>query len=311
MKILLKKVYLKIYFLIFNSLTELKKKIRIYFIQKKILNQIEKGYLNVFLNSDWLGLGARIVKTIELLNFAELKKIELNIKYGYKEKYDSDYFRFLFHFKTNRKYHNKKYIQIEDSNEIVKNINLNNLLSIDKAYSLFEKHLVFEQSILSEVDAYCKDNFINYKVLGVHYRGTDKSGEAPRFNEDMLITEIENCLINNSFDKVFISTDEQKILEIISNRFKNIDVIFRADALRSDNGDQFHRKPANSKEIVNRDAIANILILSRTHFLLKTASIMSDCCFIFNPELQYKILSMPHNDDLTWWPASELKNKVS
>ena len=306
---LLKKVYLKIYFFIFNSFTEIKKNIRIFFVQKKTLKQIEKGYLNVFLNSDWLGLGARIVKTIELLNFAELKRIELNIKYGYKEKYNSDYFHFLFHFKTTKKHQNKKYIRIEDSNEIVKNINLNNLLSIEKANGLFEKYLEFDQSILSEVDTYCKENFINSKVLGVHYRGTDKSGEAPRFNEDMLIAEIEDCLVNNSFDKVFISTDEQKTLEKISNRFKNIDVIFRADVLRSDNGDQFHRKPANSKEIVNRDAIANILILSKTHFLLKTASIMSDCCFIFNPELEYKILSMPHNDDLTWWPASELNPK--
>jgi prolyl oligopeptidase PreP (S9A serine peptidase family) len=306
MKILVKKAYLKIYFFILNNLTYAIKYVKIFLIRKNAIKQVKKGYLNVYLNSDWLGLGARIVKTMELLNYTESKNIELNIKYGYKEINAIDYFKFLFHFKKNKAFKNEKFIEINDTSDLFKNVDLNKLLTINRANELFDRHLKIDQTILTEVDDYVMRNFKDTRVLGVHYRGTDKVGEAPRFSEDLLILEIERYLHKYSFNKVFISTDEQKVLEKLTNRFGNVNVLFRQDVFRSNDGDQIHRKLANPKEIINRDAITNILLLSRTDFLIKTASIMSDCCFIVNPKLKCKVLNAPHNDELTWWPAREI-----
>jgi hypothetical protein len=84
-------------------------------------------------------------------------------------------------------------------------------------------------------------------------------------------------------------------------------VIYRKDILRSTDGNQFHRIKENSKSLINRDAIVNCLLLSDCNFLLKTASILSDCSVVFNPTIRVKVISFPHSRELTWWPATEIK----
>ena len=290
-----------------NAHVGLKSNYRHYSNPRRVSKQIQKGYLNIILDSDWLGLGARIVKTIELLHYANLNKVELNIEYGYKEKVDGLYFLKLFQPKRQHFFCAEKYIRIEDTTEINRRLNLNELLNIVDAHREFNVFYRLSDSVLAELEVFIRDNFINDKVLGVHYRGTDKLGEAPRLKEDNLILEIRSCL-DYGFSKIFVSTDETAILNRIKLEFTDIPVIYRNDAFRSLDGSQFHRKIGNDKNLINHDALMNILILSKSDFLLKTASIMSDCCFIFNPNLSFKLLSTPHNSNLTWWPASELIN---
>ena len=305
---LLKKPILKVYFLIFNTRNLIKKTIRHVFNPIKVSRQLRKGYLNIYLDSDWLGFGARLVKTLELLNFAKINSVEFNIEFGYKDKKKSKYFSQLFLPVSERMFSNNKYIRIEDTSEIKKGTDLNLLLDLQSANKLLFETFFVSDSLKYELEEFITTNFNNEKVLGVHYRGTDKEGEAPRLQEDLFFQEIQKC-IEKGFSKIFISTDEVAILEKVKMFFYPIPVIYRQDAFRSADGDQFHRKAENAKDVINHDALMNILILSKTDFLLKTASIMSDCCFIFNPNLPYKILSTPHSSNLTWWPATELIQK--
>ncbi len=303
----LKKAVLKLYFLIWNAVVISKTKFRHFSNPRKVSKQLQKGYLNIYLDSDWLGLGARLVKTFELLHYANLHNVEFNIDYGYNEKVKGLYFSKLFKSTKEHSFASKKYIRIEDTTEIDRVLNLNGLLNILDVNIEFNNFYTLSDAVHAELDNFINDNFINDKVLGVHYRGTDKIGEAPRFQEDNLILEIRSCL-HFGFSKIFVSTDETSILDRIKCEFTEIPVIYRNDAFRSVDGDQFHRKMGNDKNLINHDALMNILILSKTDFLLKTASIMSDCCFVFNPNLSFKLLSTPHNSNLTWWPASELIN---
>lgn len=307
-KLHLKKPLLVFYFFIFNTKVLINKSYRHFINPKRVANQISKGYLNIYLDSDWLGFGARLIKTLELLNFAKNNNVELNIEFGYKDKKKSKYFSKLFLPVNEKMFSNIKHIRIEDTSEIKKGTDLNLLLDLESANKLlFETYLVSD-SLKYELDEFISVNFINEKVLGVHYRGTDKEGEAPRLQEDLLFQEIQKY-INKGYSKIFISTDEVAVLEKAKLFFHPLPVVYRQDAFRSADGDQFHRKAENAKDVINHDALMNILILSKTDFLLKTASIMSDCCFIFNPNLPYKILSTPHSSNLTWWPATELIQK--
>jgi hypothetical protein len=277
-----------------------------HFINPKLVtNQLKKGYLNIYLDSDWLGFGARFVKTLELLNFAISQNVEFNIEFGYKEKNKSNYFSRLFHPKKENKFSKKKYIKIQDTSEIKKGIDLNLALDLKSANKIFFETYFVNDFLIFELNEFVNENFYNQRVLGVHYRGTDKVGEAPRLQEELLFREID-ILIQNGYSKIFISTDEVAVLEKVKRKFYPVPVVYRHDAYRSADGDQFHRKAENNKSIINHDALMNILILSKTDFLLKTASIMSDCCFIFNPDIHYKILTTPHSSNLTWWPATEL-----
>jgi hypothetical protein len=306
----LKEPSLKMYFFIINSYDSLKLSWRNFINPIKAKKQLTKGYLNIYLDSDWLGFGARLIKLIELLHLASLHKIELNIEFGYNDGKKKKYFNELFEPTTKRLFKKKKYIRIEDTTEVVKGINLNKQLNLIRANKLLNNSFRVKSLIQKEVDDFVDLHFKNEFVLGVHFRGTDKIGEAPRINEEKLFSEIDKCLVSGTFSKIFISTDEAPVLEKVKMRFPEIPVIWRKDVFRSNNGDQFHRKVENSKDIINCDALMNILILSRTNFLLKTASIMSDCSFIFNPYLSYKIISLPHSDNLTWWPCTELQENM-
>ncbi len=297
---------LALYFIFFNMKTRTLSRVRHIVNPILIRLQIRKGYINIFLDSDWLGLGARLVKLLEILYFAKLNNVVCNVEFGYKQKKKSSYLLRLFTPVNKNFYGQRKYIRIEDTTELRNGMILNNLLDIRTANELLLETYIVNELVQSEVDAFISNNFLNEKTLGVHFRGTDKIGEAARFNEDDLIIEIRNLLVSQGFTKIFISTDEFSVLEKLKNEIADVPVVYRDDTFRSKNGEQFHRVTENPKDLINHEAIVNILLLSRTDFLLKTASIMSDFCIIFNPDLPYRILSIPRNDTLTWWPAREL-----
>jgi hypothetical protein len=301
----LKRQLLVIYFFLYNARVSINNRYRHFINPKRVASQLKKGYLNIYLDSDWLGFGARFIKTLELLYFAKSNSVEFNIEFGYKDKKKSKYFSQLFLPVNERLFLNNKYIRIEDTSEIKKGTDLNLLLDIKSANKILFDTFSVSDSLKFEMDEFINAHFKNERVLGVHYRGTDKVGEAPRLQEDLLFQEIQKY-IENGYSKIFISTDEIAILEKVKRKFYPFPVVYRQDVYRSADGDQFHRKAENAKDVINHDALMNILILSKTDFLLKTASIMSDCCFIFNPKLPYKILSTPHSSNLTWWPAREL-----
>lgn len=306
----LKKYALWFYFFLMNSIQYQSR-----FIGKKIIlfrtrSQRKKGYLNLTLHSDWLGFGARLIKVIELLKYSKEENLELNIKFSYVGLEKDDFFQKNFDLKNkSKRFSSKRYVKIKDSNDIVVGRDLNLGLTLKEANNLFFDEFAIKDEVLSVVEKFTEEEFKNSKVLGIHFRGTDKIGEAPRVQNDRLINEINFRLSLENYNKVFISSDESKVIDLVKSRIQNIDIIYRNDILRSNDGEQFHRDIKNSMELVNFEALCNILILSKTSFLLKSSSIMSDCCFIFNPNLNYNILNKPHSKELTWWPAKELLNR--
>jgi hypothetical protein len=307
----LKPIALKIYFCFFNSYNFSQRKIEKKITQLRVNAQVKKGYLNLTIESDWLGFGARIIKVLELLKYSNEVNVEFNIKFAYKGIKEDDFFQRLFELNTKKIFQNKRYINIKDSNDIVHNRDLNKGLTIIEANNIFFKEYKIKKHVLVNVNQFEMNNFKHNRILGVHFRGTDKVGEAPRVTNSNLLKAIQTLLDQQHFDKVFISSDESVVIDFIKSNIKNVNVICREDKLRSNNGEQFHRKIENSMELVNFEALCNILILSKTDFLLKSSSIMSDCCFILNPKLEYQILNEPHSKDLTWWPATELLNAQS
>jgi hypothetical protein len=310
----LKKKVLQCYFFINQRWHQHIKLLRIKIVPLFVSSRSKNGVYAIYLNSDWLGLGARIVKTLEILLHCEKHQLIPVIKYGYKEQdaKQVDYFNELFFNKvaTSEQVLSAKYTDIRDVDELGWTVNYNLSLKLATAGSLFDKYLGFNPDIIEEVEDFSVKHFKNKKVLGVHYRGTDKMGEAPLVGEQTLYYHISYLLQEHAdFEIIFISTDDEKIIHFLHHSDLPVPVIFRQDAVRSADGDQFHRKKQVSKSIVHRDAVVNMLLLSRTDFLLKTASILSDCSVIFNPSLPLRVISFPHSDNLTWWPATEIKQK--
>jgi len=87
----------------------------------------------------------------------------------------------------------------------------------------------------------------------------------------------------------FLSSDEADLIEhihnVMSSQFPKVTVVCRKDKYRSNfKGEKLHAAVPGDNYDKGRDAIVNILILSRCDVLMKTASIFSGWSKLFNTQ---------------------------
>jgi len=284
------------------------------FLKSTLLEQrAKKGFYAVDLKTNAMGLGARIINMLEILLYCDTKGYIPAFKFNYPEEKATytDYFGELFLYKnlSTPALNTLQFTAINDTSELVWK-NYDKKLSLSIAKDLFDKYFSFNPMILDEVDSFSGRWFSGKQVLGVHYRGSDKATEAPVVSLDKLHSHIINILKNNpALNLVFVSSEEKSTIQYLTDLNLPVPVIYRDDAIRSDNGQQIHLQKQNSKSVINRDAMVNCLLLSRCDYLLKNASLLSDCSVIFNPKLKVSVMSAPYGH-ATWWPTSEI-NKTA
>jgi hypothetical protein len=310
-KIGMKKGLVKLILFVRGKYKRIQKKIRLIVIPHLVKIRSGSGYYAIDFDTDWNGFGSRLIKTLEILLYCETKGLTPLIRFNYMEKVkpQKDYFKEIFFYKNLPGIDERKltFTKIRDNDELGWEEDYNQKLRLSFAKSLFDKYLNIQEDIIKEVENFQKQWFKEEKILGVHYRGTDKAGEAPLVSKEKLLAHIREVLKEKQELKiVFLSTDDEGIIRFLENAKLERQLVYREDIFRSTDGEQFHRKKEHSKTLINREAIVNCLLLSKCMFLLKTASILSDCSVIFNPDIEVRIISAPHNSDLTWWPATEL-----
>jgi hypothetical protein len=260
------------------------------------------------MNTDAMGLGARIINMLEILLYCDTKGYIPLIKFNYKEKNKkTDYFKELFYYKNEQAipFSKIKYTSIHDTSDLIWK-NYDKHLQLNMANKLFEKYLGFNPKIIEEVNSFTNQWFTGKQVLGIHYRGTDKTVEASEVNYEDLLNHVRKVLADNpALNLIFLSSDDAQVIHYLVNSDLSIPIVYREDTIRSETGDPIHLKKENSKVIINRDAIVNCLILSRCGHLLKTASLLSDCSVIFNPDIKVSVINAPYSH-ATWWPTSEI-----
>lgn len=187
-------------------------------------------------------------------------------------------------------------------------------------YYLF-KYLKFNEIIYNEVDNFTKQ-FENKKVLGIHFRGTDKNKVKwiTHINIDEFILIVNYHLSKNKYDILFISSDDSKFIKKIEEKYNNSYIILHYDNINNINNinnNSIHlnrlsiienlikiiKKNRNNIEnliqlennlkeetLINRKLLQNVIInsfiLSKCNCVLKTHSQVSAYSKIFNPELE-------------------------
>jgi hypothetical protein len=199
--------------------------------------------------------------------------------------------------------------QISDISQLGLPENYDLKLTIPNAAGLIAKYISIKEDVTDEVNSFCTVYFGNH-VLGLHYRGTDKKGEAPRVDWEKVTRNVQYYLKNSSLtDCVFISSDEIDFIHYIEKRlnheFPRVSVIYRNDRYRSHDGRSLHLRFGGDNYHKGRDALVNCLLLSRCDVLIKTASILSAWSKLFNPELPVIMLNEPKKNFL-WFPEREI-----
>jgi hypothetical protein len=174
--------------------------------------------------------------------------------------------------------------------------------TIEGISELVRRNMRIKQEITGKVDRFCNEHFWGKKILGVHYRGTDKATEAPRASEQTMRETVLNYLTANSdVDALFVATDDRKFQDYMRDSFpdipiihsqSNVDVHFQVDA-----GSANYRK--------GEEALIDCLLLSRCDAVVRTASFLSAWASIFNPELPIVMVNRPYDHSL-WFPDRAL-----
>ncbi len=157
------------------------------------------------------------------------------------------------------------------------------------AHALIKKYVHLKPHIKKKVKEIVKNTFGRGKVIGVHYRGTDKFVEDPLAPYEEVAQHVDNALAEFAKKgsprvKIFVATDEQKFLDYMTARYPS-KVIFYQESIRSVDGRPVHTTPVFDNYKRGEDALIDCLLLSKTDYLIKTSSNLSLCSAYFNPSI--------------------------
>jgi hypothetical protein len=184
-------------------------------------------------------------------------------------------------------------------------------LSLSTAPALVRRYIGVKPSVLDKVDTFCNTHLKERRVLGLHYRGTDKRVEAPRMRYSQVCDTVARFLEDNDeYDSLFVASDESDFVRYVENAFKNaLPVIYHDDRERSQGTVGVHQTPSGDRFRRGEEAVLNCLLLSRCAALIKTPSILSGWSKLFNPALDVTMLASPFERHL-WFPDRELVRKA-
>lgn len=202
------------------------------------------------------------------------------------------------------------------------------------ANQLFNKYFKLDDEIINICNNFLM-KFDANKVLGIHFRGTDKLkvNWVKHISIEEFILILDYHLKNNKYDIIYIASDcsefKKKITNIYSDKYK----ILTLEQKLSDNNDALHmnrikkvndviKKIKKSTNIddkikyenelkietkINEKQLNNLIldsfILSKCNFVLKTHSQVSSFSKIFNPNLKIYRLN---SSNTCYWPESYL-----
>lgn len=167
-----------------------------------------------------------------------------------------------------------------------------NSLTRESGSRLIDRYVRIKPHVLKKVDSFVRDHFEDAFVIGIHYRGTDKEEEAPRVPYEDVCAAVRNAIKNIGTDRyrLFLATDEQAFVDCMLNSFPNRLKIW--ETLRSVDGTPNWVGSENNYK-KGEDAVIDCLLLSRCHFLIRTASDLSLCSTLFNPSIPEILLNRP------------------
>lgn len=159
-------------------------------------------------------------------------------------------------------------------------------LSRDRGHELISKYIRLRPEIVNEVNLFLKKRVKDKKLIGIHYRGTDKFAvEARPISPQKVCRKVMKYLktLPNKRVKIFVATDSEKFLNIMQKIFKKRVVFF--DMKRSNNNSPLHTDQAINGYMKGKMALLDCLVLSKCDLLIRTSSNLSNASMLFNPNI--------------------------
>lgn len=170
----------------------------------------------------------------------------------------------------------------------------------DYLYQYAKDHTMIKKNLLDEFDNSMQIIGWNNKILGVHYRATDKCidfhdglhEKTSDISDYLKISQI--ILEKDDLSRIFLATDEKSIISQFESLFGR-DMIITNNAFRSNKGttgihelEGIHRK--NHHYLLGKEVLMDTYMLSRTASLICGKSNVTEAAIIWNNN-QYKSIT--------------------
>ena len=158
-------------------------------------------------------------------------------------------------------------------------------LSRAQNYDLIKKYFHIRPEIQKKIDQFVNDRFNGHHIIGIHYRGTDKTQEAPFVPYERVIDCVNTYITQNNVQnfKIFIASDEQEVIYHLLNAFGE-DRVIGYSTMRSSNGQALHFNVVSQK-LHGEEALIDCVLLSKASLLIRTSSNLSRWSTYFNPSI--------------------------
>jgi hypothetical protein len=182
-------------------------------------------------------------------------------------------------------------------------------MTLDEGVRILNKYLSIKPPVDKIVADFWGAHGLTGQVLGVHFRGTDKSWEAPRVSWEHCRDVVRRCLQDHDLlQAVFVASDEQKFVDFLKVSIRQIPVYSRDDHHRSIGGSAIHLDSEGRGYEKGEDALVNSLLLAKCSILIRTTSTLSAWASLFNPQNKVILLNKPYRNNL-WYPENEIMRK--
>lgn len=154
---------------------------------------------------------------------------------------------------------------------------------------LIRRRIVVRPEVLAKVDSFAELNFSGRRVLGVHMRGAEHSGEIAAGRKMSMLPpfffyrEIDRYLSENADAMLFLATDSRDHFAATKGRYGERLVAY--DAVRSDYGRAPHTEFGGAK--VGEDVLVDALLMARADFLIHGISEVPYGALVFAPDLPH------------------------
>jgi len=185
-------------------------------------------------------------------------------------------------------------------------------LNLVEASEIAKKYFLPKSEVIKVAESYISSN-LTRSFIAVHWRGTDKSREAPPVAVDTYFGKLIPIL--ETFPKdtlVFFATDDNRHLASFLSKADQFGIVnrvrYRKELRRSLDGSPCHLSKVYFESTVRDkglDALVDSLILSRATWLIRNVSLLSAWSVIFNPNLRVITLNRPYIG-CRWFPETAL-----
>lgn len=173
-------------------------------------------------------------------------------------------------------------------------LNWCNISTLEKEMSnlLINKFFRLKPAMQFIIDDFEKTHFAGQRMLGVHFRGSDKIEETTLLHFTKYLEKIDYILDHNICDKLFFATDELHLRLYVADRYKHRATVYNIEGDYStvSRNQALHFSSA-SPYFNGKNAIVECYLLSRCNlFMSSHNSSMSLFPTFINPDLVHVII---------------------